>query len=161
MTDSTHRARVDQDIYLALNKLAVLLDDFDRRLFASSGLSGRQFWALSHLDERCGRPMAELARLLLTDKSNVTGIVDHLEREGLALRTPSASDRRVTLITLTAAGRRLRDHLRAGHDAVLSEVLAPVEGQQEQRALAVLELIQASLEDYLNREPTSEARRLA
>src|SRR5690348_10059295 len=63
MTDATHRERVDQDIYLGLNKLAVLLDDFDRRLFASSGLSGRQFWALSHLDERHGRPMAELARL--------------------------------------------------------------------------------------------------
>jgi DNA-binding MarR family transcriptional regulator len=161
MTDSTQRDRVDQDIYLALNKLAVLLDDFDRRLFASSGLNGRQFWALSHLDERHGRPMAELARLLLTDKSNVTGIVDHLERKGLALRTPSVSDRRVTLITLTAEGRRLRDRLRAGHRALLSEVLASVDGQQAQHARAALDAIQASLEDYLNREPQPEARRLA
>jgi DNA-binding MarR family transcriptional regulator len=161
MTDLTSREQVDQDLYLALNKLAVLLDDFDRRIFASSGLSGRQFWALSHLDERRGRPMAELARLLLTDKSNVTGIVDHLEREGLAQRTPSAQDRRVTLITLTADGRRLRDRLREGHRAVLSEVLAPVEGQQAQRALAALTLIQTSLEDYLDREPPAAARRLA
>jgi DNA-binding MarR family transcriptional regulator len=161
MTDSDHRERVDQDIYLALNKLAVLLDDFDRRLFASSGLTNRQVWALSHLDERRGRPMAELARLLLTDKSNVTAIVDHLEQIGYAQRTPSAHDRRVTLITLTAEGRRLRDRLHAEHRSLLTAVLAPVDGQQAQRAIATLTLIQESVEDYLNRDTEPPTRRLA
>jgi DNA-binding MarR family transcriptional regulator len=161
MTDSTHRQRVDQDLYLALNKLAVLLDDFDRRLFASSGLSNRQVWALSHLDEQHGRPMAELARLLLTDKSNVTGIVDELERRGLARRTPSERDRRVTLITLTPEGHRLRDHLHDGHRVLLSNVLASVDVQQAQRALVTLAQIQSGLEDYLSREPEPAARRLA
>jgi DNA-binding MarR family transcriptional regulator len=161
MTDPNRRERVDQDLYLVLNKLAVLLDDFDHRLFASSKLTNRQVWALSHLDERRGRPMAELARLLLTDKSNVTGIVDHLEKIGLAERTPSAQDRRVTLITLTAAGRRLRDRLREEHRALLGTVLAPVDGQQAQRALATLTLIQESVEDYLNRDTEPPTRRLA
>jgi DNA-binding MarR family transcriptional regulator len=161
MTETTHRQRVDQDLYMALNKLAVLLDDFDRRLFAGSGLNNRQVWALSHLDERRGRPMAELARLLLTDKSNVTGIVDQLELSGYAQRTPSAEDRRVTLITLTPEGRRLRDRLHDGHRALLSDVLGPVDAQQAQRALATLGLIQERLEDYLSREPQPPASRLA
>ncbi|HEV2237695.1 MAG TPA: MarR family transcriptional regulator [Ktedonobacterales bacterium] len=161
MTDLTHRERLDQDLYLTLNKLGVLLDDFDHRLFASSKLTNRQFWALAHLDERHGRPMADLARLLLTDKSNVTGIVDYLEKAGLAVRTPAPQDRRVTLIVLTEAGRRLRDRLHDGHRAVLGEVLARVEGQQAQRALAALTAIQASLEDYLTREPQPAERRLA
>ncbi len=161
MTDPAYRERVDQDLYLMLNKLAVLLDDFDRRLFASSRLSNRQVWALTHLDEQRGRPMAELARLLLTDKSNVTGIVDQLERTGLACRTPSEQDRRVTLITLTPEGRRLRDRLHDGHRALLSDVLAAVDAHQAQRALGVLTLIQQSLEDYLTREPEPIARRLA
>jgi DNA-binding MarR family transcriptional regulator len=52
--------------------------------------------------------MGRMAELLHCDPSNVTGIVDALEDRGLAAREPSAEDRRVKVIELTAAGRRLR-----------------------------------------------------
>ncbi len=52
--------------------------------------------------------MGRMAELLLCDPSNVTGIVDALEERGLAERKPSAADRRVKVVELTAAGRRLR-----------------------------------------------------
>jgi DNA-binding MarR family transcriptional regulator len=55
--------------------------------------------------------MGEIADVLHCDRSNVTGIVDGLEERGLARRTPSADDRRVKLIALTAEGRRLRARL--------------------------------------------------
>ena len=52
--------------------------------------------------------MGRMAELLRCDPSNVTGIVDALEDRDLAARKPSAEDRRVKVIELTAAGRRLR-----------------------------------------------------
>jgi DNA-binding MarR family transcriptional regulator len=52
--------------------------------------------------------MGRMAELLRCDPSNVTGIVDALEDRGLAARKPSADDRRVKVVELTAAGRRLR-----------------------------------------------------
>jgi DNA-binding MarR family transcriptional regulator len=55
--------------------------------------------------------MSEIAAVLHCDNSNVTGIVDGLEEKGLATRQPSAADRRVKLIALTAEGRRLRGRL--------------------------------------------------
>jgi MarR family transcriptional regulator, organic hydroperoxide resistance regulator len=51
--------------------------------------------------------MNELAEMLMCDASNVTGIVDKLEARGLAKRG-QAEDRRVKVLTLTAAGEALR-----------------------------------------------------
>jgi len=74
-----------------------------------SGLRPATFGALRILDQP--RTMSEIATFLRCDNSNVTGIVDGLETRGLAERTPSPGDRRVKLIALTAAGRRLRVRL--------------------------------------------------
>ncbi len=62
--------------------------------------------ALRFLDEP--QPMGRMAELLHCDPSNVTGIVDTLEARNLAQRKPSAADRRVKVVELTVAGRKLR-----------------------------------------------------
>jgi len=67
------------------------------------------FGTLRMLDQP--RTMSEVAAALQCDNSNVTGIVDSLEQKGLARRQPSAGDRRVKLIELTAEGRRVHTRL--------------------------------------------------
>ncbi len=62
--------------------------------------------ALRFLEEP--QTMGRMAELLHCDPSNITGIVDALEGRALATRRPSTEDRRVKVIELTAAGRRLR-----------------------------------------------------
>ena len=62
--------------------------------------------ALRFLDQP--QPMGRMADLLRCDPSNVTGIVDTLEDRNLAKRKPSKADRRVKVVELTAAGRKLR-----------------------------------------------------
>jgi DNA-binding MarR family transcriptional regulator len=72
------------------------------------------FWALVHLEPDDGRTMAELAHLLICDKSNVTKIVDKLEELGWAQRVPGkAGDRRYMRVVLTDAGRAMRSQLTA------------------------------------------------
>jgi DNA-binding MarR family transcriptional regulator len=71
---------------------------------------------LFSLDRREGRTMRSLADEWGCDASNATWIVDRLEKKGLAVRTSSATDRRVRLVLLTAAGARTRGSLlRAMH----------------------------------------------
>jgi DNA-binding MarR family transcriptional regulator len=62
--------------------------------------------ALRFLDQP--QPMGRMAELLHCDPSNVTGIVDTLEERNLAERKPSEVDRRVKVVELTAAGKKLR-----------------------------------------------------
>ena len=74
---------------------------------------------------RCeaGCPMHELGELLLVSRANVTGLVDCLERKGLVKRTATAGDRRVKLLTLTTAGRRLLEDFLPGHYARVRTLL--------------------------------------
>jgi DNA-binding MarR family transcriptional regulator len=56
-------------------------------------------------------PMRELAEWLSCEPSNVTGIVDGLERRGLVTRQPDPTDRRVKHVVLTEEGERRRAEL--------------------------------------------------
>ena len=49
----------------------------------------------------------ELAALLHCDKTNITGLVDRLQRRGLLTRQPDPDDRRVTRVHLTPEGEEL------------------------------------------------------
>jgi DNA-binding MarR family transcriptional regulator len=54
---------------------------------------------------------ADLSRELYVTPSNITGIIDRLERKGLVQRVRKEDDRRVTLIQLTDEGRKLSREL--------------------------------------------------
>ncbi len=55
---------------------------------------------------RCGdTPLGDLADDLESTPRNITGLVDHLERDGLVERVPDSEDRRSVRARLTEAGR--------------------------------------------------------
>jgi DNA-binding MarR family transcriptional regulator len=103
-------------------------------LAAELQLSPAQCHVLHLIEPDRPLPMGRLAEALACEASNVTGLVDRLEARGLVERQPSAEDRRVKVLVLTAAGTRIR--------AVLVERLtAPPPGldrltPREQRMLA-------------------------
>ena len=77
------------------------------------GLGFAQAHALRMLDPEEPRPMSALAERLFCDASNVTGIVDRLEKRGLVERRSAEGDRRVKALTLTPAGVELREQVMA------------------------------------------------
>lgn len=74
-------------------------------------------------------PMRELARTLHIDASNLTGLVDRLERRELLERRADPEDRRVRQLVLTADGARLRQELNQ-HLFAAPPVLAGLDGDQ-------------------------------
>jgi DNA-binding MarR family transcriptional regulator len=77
-------------------------------LAADLQLSPAQCHVLHLIEPDRPIPMGQLAETLACDASNVTGLVDRLESRGLVRRRPSAEDRRVKVLVLTATGSRLR-----------------------------------------------------
>ncbi|MCH0539145.1 MarR family transcriptional regulator [Streptomyces sp. MUM 203J] len=75
---------------------------------ASENLTASQGKALTVL-RRGPAPMRALAATMGCDASNVTGIIDRLEKRGLVRREAAASDRRVKNVVLTAEGERVAD----------------------------------------------------
>ncbi|XVQ13725.1 MarR family winged helix-turn-helix transcriptional regulator [Spirillospora sp. CA-255316] len=84
-------------------------------------------------------PMRELATMLACDASNVTGIVDGLERRGLVRRRPDPRDRRVKQLVLTEEGERRR--------AALDALVARTAGE----VFDIPERDQKTLRDLLSR----------
>ena len=97
--------------YAALMQLlrtAETLWNSSRILFDRWDLSPAQFNLLNLLVEAAdGLTQSDLSRELLTHRSNITGLVDRLERRGLVARRDQVGDRRAWRIVLTPAGRRL------------------------------------------------------
>lgn len=102
-------------------------------LAAELELSPAQCHVLHLIEPDQPLPMGQLAETLACDASNVTGLVDRLESRGLVRRRPSAGDRRVKVLVLTATGSRLRALLleRMTAPPAALERLSP----SEQRAL--------------------------
>jgi len=80
---------------------------------AEFDLTPAQGQALKVLDPARPVPMSTLAEALFCDASNVTGIVDRLEKRGLVERRSAEGDRRVKALTLTPAGVELREEVMA------------------------------------------------
>ncbi|MGW6403906.1 MarR family winged helix-turn-helix transcriptional regulator [Streptomyces sp. NPDC055134] len=78
---------------------------------ASENLTASQGKALTVL-RRGPAAMRSLADTLTCDASNMTGIIDRLEKRGLVRREPSPSDRRVKNVVLTTEGERVADAIR-------------------------------------------------
>ena len=85
--------------------------------------------------------MAELARCFGVEKAALTGLVDRVERRGLAKRTPVPGDRRALQVKLTDAGQRAGAAFHGEVTAALSQLvatLAPDDREQFRTAAATI-----------------------
>ncbi|MFD0506250.1 MarR family winged helix-turn-helix transcriptional regulator [Streptomyces chiangmaiensis] len=88
-----------------LFELAEVLGVMMQRGVAERGLTTARaglLWVLFHEGPMTQR---DLARQLRVTPRNVTGLLDALEGDGLVERGPHPTDRRATLVSLTAQGR--------------------------------------------------------
>jgi DNA-binding MarR family transcriptional regulator len=118
MMTSTRETRLKSQANLPADEvwglLRTLFGQQRRRfLIAASELDLHPAQAGAVLQLASPLPMHELAELLGCDSSNVTGLVDRLEARDLVARQPSADDRRVKHVVLTAAGEELRSRMLA------------------------------------------------
>ncbi|WP_280246976.1 MarR family winged helix-turn-helix transcriptional regulator [Nocardia abscessus] len=72
---------------------------------------------------------AALAKAIGADKTRIIGVLDELQRRGLITREADPTDRRVNLVSITEAGRALRDRaqrdIQAGEDRLLERLPEP------------------------------------
>lgn len=119
------------------------------RLFKPLGLTAAQYNVISAL-ATAERDLSqrELGDLLVVDRSNVTGLINRLERTGWVARTPDAGDRRVRRLTLTASGRRLWERVRPRYEAVVRQVTAKLNDRRIQTAIDVLRQLQVGAREW-------------
>lgn len=112
-------------LWLKLLKASRLVEDeIRRRLRAEFNWTLPRFDVMAALARNPdGLKMSEISRLLRVSNGNITGIVDTLTQEGLALRVSVPGDRRANLVLLTPRGRTLFAEHAAVHEAWIDEIL--------------------------------------
>ena len=97
------------DILIKLRKIVRSVNLESKRVEKEQGVSIPQLLCLQFLAEQedYRTNAAKLKTFLNLNASTVSGILKRLEKKGLVAKLPKASDRRVTLISLTASGMQL------------------------------------------------------
>jgi len=110
------------------------------------GLPPAALRALLALGESRYLAPGELGRRLGVTKSRVTAVTTGLSRHKLIEKHPDPADARVTLLTLTPAGRRAREQVRSFMKGLFQGMLDHVEPSQRESVLASLEVLRHCME---------------
>ena len=84
----------------------MIYKEFDRKVRAS-GLSSLEWRVLSSLADRETLTIGELASIVLAKQPTLTKLIDRMALAGLVGKRDDPADRRKTLVSGTARGRRL------------------------------------------------------
>ena len=99
-------------LLLQLLRTADTIWNASHAFFGRWELSPSQFNVLNLLFHTpAGLSQSDLSRELIMHRSNVTGLMDRLEKRGLVERRDVAGDRRAYQVVLTPAGRELMRNL--------------------------------------------------
>jgi DNA-binding MarR family transcriptional regulator len=95
-----------------------------------AGVSMAQLHVLFTLQRSGEMTMSRLAEMLDVSLSSATGLIDRIEERGFLERDRVPEDRRIVIVRITPAGRRLLDEVDAINDGLLRSVLARVDRGQ-------------------------------
>ncbi|MGA1838079.1 MarR family transcriptional regulator [Herbiconiux sp. 11R-BC] len=122
-----------------------LWNHLDRALLAETGVSAAQLQALTALARPEGSArVQDVSQRLRITVGAASKLIDRLERDGLAERSPHPSDRRSMLIELTPAGETALAEATTAADSNLERLLGaqfePAEAEAMTSALRALRL---------------------
>lgn len=109
--------------------------------FGELNLTFPQTLALSTLGAEGPMPISRLAEKTGSANSTISGIVDRLEKLGLARRTRSETDRRVIYVEVTPKYTQLRDEMKMDVNAHFDGLLDRLESKERQTILDGLKLL--------------------
>lgn len=123
-----------------LNHLTRVMHARSESLLAEHGLRPRHLVALTTLRDHGSRSQQDLAAALQIDKTNLVGLLNELEAEGLVERRRSSEDRRRHVVAITKAGERRLEKAERALGGLEDEVFAGLSAKERR-----------TLHDLLNR----------
>lgn len=101
-----------------------------------------------------------LATRLDVSPRNITGLVDALEVGGYVARSPHPSDRRATIVSLSASARRMMARMQREHAELTAELLGAVDPADRPALERGVDAIAARLRDLIAADEAQRAERL-
>ena len=104
-----------------------------------------QCLVLQNLYQNDNCKMSDLSKALGVTLPNITGLIDRLEKEGLAKRNHDPKDRRIIRITLTTKGKKTIKKIKQKKQQHLSSILGKITNKERKTLMEIMEKIAAKL----------------
>lgn len=139
----TIKNRAGYDCVIQALRTANALWRESRRFFRPFGITEAQFNVLHLLGQKPeGMSQRELSDRLVVDRSNVTLLLDRMEKRGRVERHAVSGDRRTHCVKLTRSGKALWERVLPGYLCVVQQVVKNLSGREIQTAFQVLQAME-------------------
>lgn len=118
-----------------------------RSHFGKLNLTFPQAVTLNTLGMEGPMPISKLAELTGSANSTISGIMDRLERLGLATRTRSELDHRVIYVEVTDQYRQLQAQANAGVNEYFEQLLGTLKPSEREEIARALQLLDRVLQE--------------
>ena len=146
----------DRLIYLLTRAQHSLMTHLKHELNAKGNTITPAQAGILFLLRKQGHTMTKLSRILAIDNSATTGLVDRLEKSGLAHRTANPEDRRTYLIRITEKGKAAIDEAYVTIKQVNEEIKSGFSESEIETFKKILNSVQEKFErGTRNRIPVS------
>jgi MarR family transcriptional regulator, organic hydroperoxide resistance regulator len=115
-----------------------------------------QLSVLKLLHEIGDLSLGSLAREIRAHNATVTGIVDRMEAAGLVERVQSDADRRVWIIRLSAAGRKVAERAKVSPWDQLRVALAALPAADQEKLTSILRKVATSVQTAVDPQRTTK-----
>jgi len=115
------------------------------QLLRRVGLHPNQELVMMRLWDAGPQKQSDLAEVMESDSATITRTVQRLERAGFVRRTPSTTDRRVTIVEPTAASHSLRREVEQVWNDLEARTLGDLDDDERTEVLRVLGRLETNL----------------
>jgi MarR family transcriptional regulator, lower aerobic nicotinate degradation pathway regulator len=129
----------DRRLVLLMMRLARMAGYRLGEALAAMEMRTHEFAVLNHLSESGPLSQQDLGRALRINPSNLVGLLDLLEADGMLVRVRDTHDRRRHLVTITPLGRRRLIRAWEAAEAAESDLLSPLSDQEREQLRSMLE----------------------
>lgn len=121
-----------------------------RNLAAEADLTMSQFAVLEALLHLGSMSQGDICGKLLLSGSNITTVIDNLEKRDLVRRERRRDDRRVVDVSLTAKGRQLIETLFPAHARRITNLLSALSSKEQDQLAALCRTLGLSIHEPAN-----------
>lgn len=139
---------IASDIWLigtTIHRVAQLIQQRIDNEIGDSGLTRLSWMAAAHVEDSPGLTIGDLAGRLEVGRATTGQLVDRMVKGGWVERSPSQSDRRLQIVTVTPKTRAMLDELAPRQSALEDEILQDLSPDERRVLLVLLERIRMRL----------------
>ncbi|MFC5508695.1 MarR family winged helix-turn-helix transcriptional regulator [Bosea massiliensis] len=128
-----------------IHRVAQLIQQRIDNEIGDSGLTRLSWMAAAHVEDSPGLTIGDLAGRLEVGRATAGQLVDRMVKGGWVERSPSQSDRRLQIVTVTPKTRAMLDELAPRQSALEDEILQDLSPDERCVLLVLLERIRMRL----------------